>query len=254
MTINRTNASSWRTYTFFPIGKGSTYAPARLEGISGATASFKVEYFPTSYSGDNTINSPLDSIISSEHWKVNRIGGTNAIRAHVYTANIPSAWTSAKHRIAYNHATSNGWINGGKSNSEVTSFLRAGNALDAAIDVAYVTAGFDKDAAAPMMVAAEGISGTEVATQRTNTAQLDNSGKPLVQFNVFPNPVAGILNLEVINADKGVVTISDLTGKIFGTFNAAEIKSIDFSAFARGLYLVNFTDGLVNITHRISKN
>jgi hypothetical protein len=252
LTIDRTKGTNWRLYTFFPVGKGSTYAPLRLESISGSDASFKVEYFATGYNGDNTVNSPLDTVVTSEHWKVTRVGGSSSIRAHIHNVNVPSAWASTKQRVAYNHASSNGWVDGGRASSDVATFLRSGSGVN--VSEAYVTAAIDKDATAPMMVAGEGISGTEVATQRTKSAQLDNDGKPLVQFEVFPNPVAGTLNLEVINADKGVITISDLTGKIFGTYNAAEVKSIDFSAFARGLYLVNFTDGLVNITHRISKN
>ncbi len=250
LTINRTKSTSWRLYTFFPIGKGSTFAPARLESVSGADASFKIEYFATGYTGDNTVNSPLDTVVASEYWKVTRVGGSSNILAHISAANIPSGWATTKQRIAYNHASSSGWINGGRAAD--ATFLRAGTSVN--VSEVYVTGAIDKDATAPMMVAGEGISGTEVATQRTKSAQLDNNGKPLVQFEVYPNPVANTLNMEVINADKGVVTVSDMTGKILGTYNAAEVKSIDFSAFARGLYLVNFTDGLVNITHRISKN
>ncbi|MEY3983471.1 MAG: hypothetical protein RL160_1028, partial [Bacteroidota bacterium] len=252
LTIDRTQGTNWRLYTFFPIGKGSTFAPARLESVSGADASFKIEYFPTGYTGDNTVNSPLDTVVASEYWKVTRVAGSNSIRAHIHNVNVPSNWTSTKQRVAYNHASSDGWIDGGRAASDVASFLRSGNSVN--VSEVFVTGAIDKDATAPMMVAGEGISGTEVATQRTKSAQLDNNGKPLVQFEVYPNPVANTLNMEVINADKGVVTVSDMTGKIFGTYNAAEVKSINFSAFARGLYLVNFTDGLVNITHRISKN
>jgi hypothetical protein len=252
LTVNRTNSVTWRLYTFYPVGKGSTYAPARIDGITGSSSAFKVEYFASGYTGNNTVNSPLDTVVNTEYWKFDRTSGTASYKVQIHNTRIPSAWAASKQRIAYNSATSNGWIDGGKSASDVATFLRAANNADG--NTVYATGAIDKDAAAPMMVAGEGISGTEVATQRTKSAQLDNNGKPLVQFEVFPNPVAGTLNLEVINATKGIVTISDLTGKIFGTYNAAEVKSIDFSAFARGLYLVNFTDGLVNITHRISKN
>lgn len=250
LSMNITQGSSWRLYSFFPVGKGSTYAPARVEGIAGANT-FKVEYFASGYNGTNTVNSPLDTVMSTEYWKIDRVSGSSTFKAHVFLAKMPTYWTSGKQRVAYNYSGSNGWVDGGKNGND-PPYLR-GN-VSANTSTLFATGAMDKDLAAPMMVFGEGVSGTEITTQRNKSSQLDHKGNPLVQFEVFPNPVSGMLRLEVINTDKGVVTVSDLTGKILGIYNAAEVKNIDFSSFANGLYMVKFTDGLVSITHRVSKN
>jgi hypothetical protein len=251
LSMNITQGTSWRLYTFFPVGKGSTYAPARLESISGANT-FKVEYFGTGYSGTNTVNSPLDTVMTTEYWKIDRVSGSSNIRAQVSLSRIPSSWTSGKQRVAYNYSGSNGWVDGGKGSNDQASLLRSGTSVNSS--QVFATCAMDKELTAPIMIAGEGVSGNEIATQRNKASQLDRNGNPLVQFDVYPNPVSGMLKLDVVNAEKGVVTVSDLTGKILGTYNAAEVKTIDFSNMANGLYLVNFTDGLVNITHRVSKN
>jgi hypothetical protein len=75
-----------------------------------------------------------------------------------------------------------------------------------------------------------------------------------VKFNVYPNPVQDVLSFQIQQADKGVVTLSDMSGKMLGMYNSAEVKTIDMSKLTPGMYLVSFTDGLNKITHRVVKN
>jgi len=201
----------------------------------------------------NTVNAPLDTVESTYHWKVERVSGTTSYRFQIASSRIPSYWGNTKRRVAFNHSTSNGWINAGAM-SHTADWLRVPSTTNTSESTVYVTAAIDKDATQPIMEFEEGISGNEIATERTKGINNGDVKTGSVDFFAYPNPVNGFLNVALVNADKGVITVSDMTGKILGVYNAAKTKGIDFSGFATGLYNVTFTNGLVNISRIISKN
>ena len=58
----------------FPVGKGSTYMPFGLSGVSGTNPTIRVEAFLANASG--TATSPLVSLSTTEYWQTSLISGT----------------------------------------------------------------------------------------------------------------------------------------------------------------------------------
>jgi hypothetical protein len=75
----------------------------------------------------------------------------------------------------------------------------------------------------------------------------------MLSFSVYPNPVAETLNIALSGADKGSITLTDLSGKVIGVYTA-ETRSINMSSFAAGVYFATLSNGEQRITHRVIKN
>lgn len=104
------------------------------------------------------------------------------------------------------------------------------------------------------MVNGEAVSGQEVSTTRAQAAvaaQVANGG---ISFTVFPNPVGETLNFSVQGSDNGIVTLSDLSGKVIDTYNVAEVRSIPIGHLAAGVYFATYTDGVNRIAQRVIRH
>lgn len=86
-----------------------------------------------------------------------------------------------------------------------------------------------------------------------NTATLANETFNAKQFDVFPNPTTGIIN---INSDVAVsVSIVDVTGKVvFTANNITKENSINLSGLQRGMYLAKITTANATTTEKIILN
>lgn len=62
---------------------------------------------------------------------------------------------------------------------------------------------------------------------------------PVLKVKLFPNPVAGLLEIELQNSIETLVRITDLQGRVlFKNQFLSQKFSIDFSTFSKGIYLV----------------
>ena len=86
-----------------------------------------------------------------------------------------------------------------------------------------------------------------------NTATLANETFNAKQFDVFPNPTTGIIN---INSDVAVsVSIVDVTGKVvFTANNITKENSINLSGLQKGMYLAKITTANATTTEKIILN
>jgi len=103
-----------------------------------------------------------------------------------------------------------------------------------------------------MIVTGDQVSGREIRTAGTlnGAAAAANSA---IQFGVYPNPVSETLYFNLSGADKGIITLSDMSGKTIGTYSA-DTKSIKVSQLAAGVYFATFTNGSHSITQRVIRN
>jgi hypothetical protein len=184
-------------------------------------------------------------------WRIDHVSGSTNYKVKVFLTGKPASWNNTEVRIAAQAEGSAPWYNQGGTYYSSDNMILSNN-VD--ITKTYMLFGHGRDVPAPMAIAREGISGMEVATVKAGAEAAMPEVKQAVRFNVYPNPVQGVLNLQVQNADKGVVTLSDMSGKMLGMFNAAEVKTVDMSNLSPGMYLVSFTDGLNNIRHRVIKH
>ncbi len=226
-----------------PIGSATNYRPVNIRSVS---TTFTVEYFEANF-GDDDETAPLtDQNSANAYWTIT---GNGNHQVDLSTNGAPS-YTDLV--VARYNSTSGSWETrgGGTSLSGFVS-TTAGNS---ATGTWSYTLG--QDPPAPISLSTkEVVSGQELNTQNTTTANSAVAAAAAnVAFNVYPNPVNDILNVRVINANKGVVVLSDIQGKVYGTFNAAEVKSINFAAMSAGVYMVTFTDGVNKIAHRVVKN
>ena len=86
-----------------------------------------------------------------------------------------------------------------------------------------------------------------------NTAALANETFKAKQFDVFPNPTTGIIN---INSDVAVsVSIVDVTGKVvFTANNITKENSINLSGLQKGMYLAKISTANATTTEKIILN
>jgi hypothetical protein len=75
----------------------------------------------------------------------------------------------------------------------------------------------------------------------------------MLSFSVYPNPVAETLNIALSGADKGSITLTDLSGKVLGIYSP-DTRNIDMSRFAAGVYFATFSNGSQRITQPVVRN
>ena len=69
-------------------------------------------------------------------------------------------------------------------------------------------------------------------------------------FNVYPNPSKGILNIEINESDSYVVRISDIIGKLVSEEKIHSNTTLDLNTLDKGVYFVNISN---NETQHITK-
>jgi hypothetical protein len=232
-----------------PMGKGSKYRPITLHNTS-STNTWEVEFMDSDPNTLGSANAPLSDISADGYWSANRTAGGGGLLADATYFEISDAgkgaWNNGDLRVAL-YDGSNWDDRGGSftSNAVISSntSLR-GNA-------GYLLAlGNNNGVPAPhVLVDGDLVSGKELRTAgSSNTVQV--AASLMLSFSVFPNPVAEVLNIALSGADKGSITLSDLSGKVLGLYSA-ETRSIDMSQFAAGVYFATFSNGSQRITQRV---
>jgi hypothetical protein len=252
VTIASTAAWSGNRY-FIPVGRGSNYRPVQLHNLS-TTNTFIVEYYNSDTVSDlGTAGSHgIDAFSTSDYWRIQRTAGTGATNVELSTLGKDVSWNDGDIRVARWNATSSIWENYGPSTGASGNMVLASTTDFASNMVRFFTIGADN--VAPIAVRNEGISGNELDV--VSNSQNGNSqavAQAAISFNVFPNPVAETLNIALSGANKGTITLSDLSGKVLGVYSA-ETRSINMSSFAAGVYFATFSNGSERITQRVIRN
>jgi hypothetical protein len=73
-----------------------------------------------------------------------------------------------------------------------------------------------------------------------NVVSVDDVALSVPQFNIYPNPVSGTLNINLDDLNgRADIRITDMTGKVVYQINTAEkLTSIVTSSWAKGMYTV----------------
>jgi hypothetical protein len=247
--------SVWAASKFkCPVGKGSKYRPITLHNNSSTNA-WEVEFIdsdPNGLGSSPSLNGGLDAITTDGYWNATRTTGGGAGPSNAAYFEIgdggKGAWADADLRVA--KFVSNAWENlgGTFTSAAVISTNGSQNGNDAFV----ISLGVDN--VTPInLVHGEVVSGTELVTTQGQFAPAEGNvtGKP--SFEVFPNPFVGELSFRVNNADRGMISVSDLNGKMIGVYDAAQVRSISANNLSAGVYFATFTDGVNRITQRIVK-
>ncbi len=75
-----------------------------------------------------------------------------------------------------------------------------------------------------------------VITVEEHIVGLDNNELP--DISVYPNPSSGIITIEAKNS---MVHITDLNGRLIGSYTLNDMISVDLSGYGKGLYLLEIT-------------
>jgi hypothetical protein len=218
-----------------PMGKGSKYRPITLHNTS-STNTWEVEFIDSDPNSLGSANAPLSDISADGYWSANRTAGGGGLLADATYFEISDAgkgaWNNGDLRVAH-YDGSTGWDDRGGSFTS-NAVISIDNTLRG--NAGYrVALGQEGAIPAPIMV-------DPVAA--ANTA---------LQFSLYPNPVVATLHIALSGADKGSITLSDLSGKVLGIYSA-DTRSIDMSRFAAGVYFATFSNGEQRITHRVIRN
>jgi len=232
-----------------PVGGGGNYRPIFFS--QAGNDHFEITYTASNAKSTDSKDAPIDEVSSTDLWRIDHVSGTSNYKIDLSLTGKPSSWDNTEVRIAAQADGAAPWYNQGGSYFASDNVIRSTN-----IDITknYMLFTHGRDIPAPISLVHEGVSGREVATFKPGINSDDDNAAAPVSFNVYPNPVSNNLTFHIQNTTRGVVTLSDMSGKTLGLFNAAEVSTIDMSRFAPGMYLVNFTDGITRITHRVVKN
>lgn len=257
-TIRITSSTVWSNNRYFiPVGRGSNYRPVQLHAAH-ATNDWTINYVPSDTVTDlgTAGTHGFDSISASEYWFINRInngGSGNNVFVELSTLGKDTSWNDADIRIARWNPNIPAWVDhtpgttGASNNSIITTLVwteQNARVFTLAVD----------NTPAPIAVGHDGISGNELdLVKNTSQGNSQVAAKPAISFNVFPNPVAETLNIALSGADKGSITLSDLSGKVLGVYNA-NTRSINMNQFAAGVYFATFSNGSQRITQRFIRN
>jgi len=246
--------SVWAASKFkCPVGKGSKYRPITLHN-SSSTNAWEVEFIdsdPNGLGSSPSLNGGIDALTTDGYWTATRSTGGAAGPSNASYFEISDggkgSWNNSDLRVA--KFASNAWDNLGGSftSAAVISTDATQNGNDAFIVTLAV------DNVNPInLVNGEVVSGNELATAQSQNGPVTNAvnGKP--SFEVFPNPFADELSFRVSNANRGVISVTDLNGKTIATFDAG-VRSANLGNLSAGVYVVTFTDGVNRIAQRVIK-
>lgn len=245
--------SNWSGGILFPVGKGSNYRPARLRNTS-IVNSWDVEYFssnPKTAFGA-TVNSPLDDVSTAGYWTVqvnavlNILGSGNT---NVSLSTNGSSFSDANTRVARWNGSA--WANWGPSGGAASGFVQSSSTMNSGTN--NFTLGVDNPAP-NRVIAGEEMSGTDgdaTAGRVENNSEV--AAAAVVSFSIYPNPASDVVNLRLPENAKGVITLSDLNGKVYGSFQAGQVQRIQVSHLSAGMYLLSYSDGLRVQTQRFVK-
>lgn len=245
--------NNWSGGILFPVGKGSDYRPARLKNNS-VVNSWDIEYVasnPKTAIG-STVNSPLDDISTDGYWTVqvnlvvNIFGSGNT---SVSLSTNGSSFSDANTRVA--RWTGSAWANWGPSGGAASGFVQSSSTMNSGTN--NFTLGVDNPAP-NRIIAGEEISGTDgdaTAGRVENNSEV--AATAVVPFSIYPNPASDMVNLRLPEDAKGVITLSDLNGKVYGSFQAGQVQRIQVSHLSAGMYLLSYSDGLRVQTRRFVK-
>lgn len=251
-----TCASQWAGSRYLlPIGRGTNFRPVQLHNSSSVN-NWNVEYIPNDTSSAGSLSGGLDEVSSTEYWLINRTSGgsgtfsnTNNTFVELSIAGKDGSWADADVRVT--RLVGADWTNLGNAVVSDDRVRASTGTLHNNQSGVFTIA---RETPAPVRT----INGIEVSGQEVNTSA-DKPGvaataaNSAVSFQVFPNPVNETLNFSVAGSDNGTVTLSDLSGKVIGVYNVAEVRSISVSNLAAGVYFATYTNGVNRIAHRVIK-
>lgn len=246
--------SSWSGGVLFPVGKGSDYRPARLRNTT-VTNTWDVEYFasnPKTAFGA-TVNTPLDDVSTAGYWTVQAITVLNIFgsgNTNVSLSTNGNSFLDANTRVARWNGSA--WVNWGPNGGASSGFVQSSSTMNSGTN--NFTLGVDNPSP-NRVIAEEEVSGTDgdaVAGRAENNSKV--AAAAVVPFSVYPNPANDVVNLRLPENAKGVITLSDLNGKVYGSFQAGQVQRIQVSHLSEGMYLLSYSDGLRVQTQRFMKH
>lgn len=105
-------------------------------------------------------------------------------------------------------------------------------------------------------VGVDGISDWATASFKTWPVNVNNVNAAAVAVHAFPNPVKGVVTIQVTGNRLGVagIVVTDMAGKTVRTADvSAEKTDIDMSSLPAGMYLVKYTDQSTTEVIRVTK-
>jgi hypothetical protein len=147
----------------------------------------------------------------------------------LYETNGTSAGTMAIAPVGANHTDPLG------SSSNFITALEANNAL-------YLSAWYDADSAQLWRL------GNPVTAIENNAISSS--------FSVFPNPTTQYLNISLEQAEKGIISIEDITGKTVYTVSIEEgetTKTIAVENLNAGMYFIHYHNNNNTVTRKFLK-
>jgi hypothetical protein len=248
--------SGWAASKFrIPLGRGTKFRPITIHN-SSVNNTWLIEFIDADPATlGTTYNGGTDALTADGYWVANRTaGGTGILSAASYfeisDAGRVSGWLNAQLKVMELNGSS-AWDNLGGAFTDF-AVISTNNTRRSNEDF-IVTLGVDNVAPAAL-IDREQVSSNEIQTQRNGqSVAADNSGR-FIQFSVHPNPVSDQLNFRLSGADKGMVSVSDYSGRVLASYDVEETQLIPFSNYSPGVYFVRYSYGSKLVTHRVIKN
>jgi hypothetical protein len=238
----------------FPVGVGTKYRPILLHNNSGSNA-WEVAFVDSDPSAlGTTLNGGLVSLSADGYWTANRTAGGGGLLSDAAYFEIADAgkgsWNNSELRVAKFDGTS-AWDNlGGTFTSDAV--ISTNNTYRSNTNFVIALAEDNSVPQPDMLVTGDQVSGKELRTgAASNSIAAGNNSS--IRFTVYPNPANETLFITLSGANKGSITLSDMSGKVIGVYGV-DAKNINVSQLAAGVYFATFSNGSHSITQRVIRN
>lgn len=212
----------------FPIGKNNSWGRLHISAPANANSEFTAEYFDAPYTNTTSVNSPLVSVSSVEHWSLLRSNSSDSVEVSLYWDDASSSNISDCSILTMAYWNGTGWDNISCSTVGNCNGTASGLAQSDSVQANYglFTFGY-----------LDVVTGLK--EQTLSDAQL------------FPNPNNGKATLHLKNDyENASFRLMDVTGKVIMERQAIaeEYHEIDLSRQPSGVYYLE-----VNNRHATSR-
>ncbi len=86
----------------------------------------------------------------------------------------------------------------------------------------------------------------------SNPTGIEDGSNAVISMSLYPNPSAGLVQLDIDGVRQGKIEVRDATGKVVRQMPVDSEKAVlDLQDVSRGVYFVQFTSGKIKISERI---
>jgi hypothetical protein len=218
-------------YVMYPVGTDEGYSPAGLQQNTGTAGYYRVNVMNGVWSEGTTGDNWADAAtVVDRTWDIESVDGTVNV-----DLNLMTMWSAGDEMNGFDrteayimHYTNGSWDAADQTGSAAV-----------AVGTMY-------------QLEREGITSlSPFAVAEGETISVDENE---IVAEMYPNPVQNVLNCVVTFDEATTAEVVDLAGNVLHSENVNGNHKIDFSAYPKGVYFVNYTNSKGTGSYKVVKS